>query len=252
MGAYNGGMNTIETECQFCKKPLIRRVAPSIKVKLHFCDNVCKGEWQKLQKPVTRDWLYEQYVTKGLDCTQIAHMVGRDPKSVWSWLKGFEIPTRKRGHAGARTQFKKGEKSRFAGCKHTDEYKQRMSDYAKSIGRVPYDPAVGSYMKGRRGADCPSWKGGITPERQAFYMTEEWKKAARAVKKRDKLMCQRCGMVKIPGDGKRFDIHHIVPFECVELRAEVSNLVYLCERCHYWVHSPDNVNKDFVQEVSSG
>ncbi len=245
--AYNGGMSTIETTCHWCGESLIRKSAPSLKSKIHFCNKKCKGEWQKTFKPVTREWLYEQYVVNGLDTTQIGHIVSRDPKSVWNWLKDFGIPRRPRGSGSTKTRFVKGMRSAFAGRKHTEENKKKFSEHAKATGRVPYDPKIGSYMKGKKGSEVPSWKGGITPERQAFYQTPEWKKAERNVKKRDKNTCQRCGSVK--EKGKPFDIHHIVSFSCVELRATESNLVYLCEPCHYWVHGKENKGKEFIKEI---
>lgn len=176
-------------------------------------------------------------------------MVDRDPKSIWNWLKDLNIPTRPRGGHTLPHAFKKGDRNLFEGKKHTPETRKKMSDHAKATGRIPYDPAVGSYMKGRKGADTPRWKGGITPERQAFYSSPEWKKAERTVKKRDKHTCQRCG--KTWRRGEPFDVHHIVSFACVELRAVESNLVYLCESCHYWAHSNSNINKDFIKEIPS-
>ena len=257
MVSYNDGMKTFECKCHWCGKSLIRG-KQAVKVTYHFCDNKCKGEYQKTAKPVTLEWLFEHYITKGLDTTQIGHMVNRDPKSVWNWLKDFGIPTRKRG-SDKRQHFAKGT-ALFAGKhhspetlailrgrKHTAETKAKLSAIAKADGRVPFDPDVGP-NGGRRGKDHPSWKGGITAERQAFYQTPEWKKAERAVKKRDKMTCQRCGKVKHPGDGEQFDIHHTVSFSCVALRAVTSNLVYLCEPCHYWVHGKENVDRDFIKE----
>lgn len=246
-------MNTFKCKCHWCGKKLIRK-KQGVPVKYHFCDRVCKGEHQRQAKPVTREWLVEHYIDKGLDTTQIGHMVKRDPKSVWNWLKDFGIPTRPRGGSTCPHSFKKGQnkgkKNSFYGRKHTAETRKKMSEAAKSDGRVPYDPAIGSYMKGRKGKDTPSWKGGITPERQAFYATPEWQSAARKVIKRDKSACQRCGKKKNHGDGFAFDIHHIVGFACVELRADVDNLVYLCEPCHYWVHGKENIDGVFIKEIT--
>jgi len=245
-------MTTFSCKCHWCGADLVRK-AQSVHVEFHFCDRKCKGEFQRTRKPVSKEWLHEHYIVKGLDTTQIGHMVKRDPKSVWNWLKDFGIPTRPRGGNTLPHSFKKGDnegsKNPFFGRKHTAEFRKKLSDHAKATGRVPFDPAVGSYMRGRKGADTPNWKGGITPERQAFYQTDEWKRVERAVKKRDKHTCQRCGKLKVRGEP--FDIHHIVSFICVELRAVESNLVYLCEFCHYWVHGRENINKEFLKEEPS-
>lgn len=264
MVSYNGIMKTFECECHWCGKPLVRQ-KQAVKVRYHFCNRKCKGEYQRTQKPVTEEWLRQKYLVDGLDCVQIAHLVKRDPKSVWNWMKDFGIPTRPRGQAGNGKgnawHPSKGTPNPFLGKKHTPETmaklcgrkhtaetKAKLSAIAKADGRVPFDRKVGP-NGGRRGKDHPCWKGGITPERQACYATPEWKRAERAVKKRDNLTCQRCGKVKKRGDGIAFDIHHIVPFECVPLRVVVSNLVYLCEKCHYWVHGKENVNLDFIKEM---
>ncbi len=239
-------MNTFECQCHLCGKSLIRKKQTK-PVKFHFCDRVCKGEYQRQAKPVTREWLYEQYVTNGIDATQIAHMVGRAPRSVYNWLEDFGIPRRPRGHATPKTQFQTGHKQ-GVGRKLSAESRKKIRDKCLERGAIPFDPEVGP-NGGRHGKDHPSWKGGITPERQAFYQTPEWRKASRAAWKRDGGFCQRCERHCDDDEELSFDLHHIVGFECVELRAEVSNLVLLCEKCHYWVHGSENVNRDFIKEI---
>lgn len=239
-------MADIVCECHWCKQPLIRK-PQSVYVEFHFCDRKCKGEYQRTRKPVTKEWLYEHYITKGLDTSQIGLMVNRDPKSVWNWLKGFGIPTRPRGGHTCPRAFRKGDPNAFLGLKHSEETRKRLSEIAIADGRMPFKAENGPPWKGKGGPGHPSWKGGITGERQAFYSTEEWKRASRNVLRRDKKTCQRCGKVKARGEA--FDIHHIVGFACVELRAVESNLVYLCEPCHYWVHGSANTNKEFIGEV---
>ena len=244
--------STFKCKCHWCGKQLIR-AKQSVFVRLHFCDRQCKGEYQRTAKPVTREWLEDHYIVQGLDCTQIAHMVKRHPKSVWNWLKDFGIPRRPRG-SDPRQHFKKGSVNAFSGRTHTPETRAKMSARAKATGRVPYDPSVGSYMKGRKGPNTPNWKGGITPERQALYSSREWKECVKSVWKRDNAICCRCGKdhrTISAKDRKRwgFALHHIVGFEVVELRCVVSNLVLLCRPCHLWVHSKKNVNKDFIKEI---
>lgn len=254
-------MKLIHANCAFCGKPVVRRVqSKSANVKRHFCSMKCKAAFQRLAKPVTREWLYEQYVTLGRDCPDIAREVKRDAKSVWNWLKDFGIPTRPRGQqpdgSGNGWNPQSGKPNPFRGRKHSlttiaklkgRKVSQATRETLRAIAiadeRVPFDKKVGP-NGGRRGADHPCWKGGITAERQAFYATSAWKKAARVVWNRDKRTCQRCG--KVHSRGEPFDIHHIVSFECVALRATVSNLVLLCESCHYWVHGRRNIKRRFI------
>ncbi len=235
--------------CFHCGKELIRKVAPSIRSKRHFCDNECKGEWQRTQKPVSREWLVEHYIEKEMNTTQIAHIVRRDPKSVWNWLKDLEIPTRPRGSS----LDKNLQRGQPAGFRHTVETRRKMQEIAKTTGRVPYDPAIGSYMKGRYGEAHPGWKGGISPERQDVYASKEWCEAIKVVWARDNAMCRRCGKHHNEAANRgTFDIHHIVSFAVKDLRTNPDNLVLLCEGCHMWVHSRVNTEHQFISEGNNG
>lgn len=247
MEPHNGGMKYIHTNCDYCGKPVTRNAAlcKYANVKKHFCNTECKAAFQRLSKPVTREWLEEHYVAEGLDCAQIGRMVNRDPKSVWNWLKDFGIPTRPRG-ASSKTKFAKGHKLGVGRTLPT-ESRKKISDKCKERGSVPYMVNGQHWLKTVPRDQHPKWKGGITPERQAFYASPEWKRVERLVKKRDKHTCQRCGKVKTRGEGQQFDVHHIVSFACVKLRAAIDNLVYLCESCHYWVHGPENTERRFIR-----
>ncbi len=237
-------MKTIKCKCHFCGKAIIRKPGP----KLHFCNNNCKGEYQRTFKPVTKEWLIEHYIDKKMDTTQIAHIVKRDPKSVWNWLKDLGIPTRPRGGTTSPGCFVKGQTNLFKGHKHTEETRKKLSEIAKRTGRVPYKPEIGSYMKGRKGADTPGWKGGLTPERQAVYASLEWSEAVKAVWKRDDAYCQRCGKRhNEPQARGTFHIHHIVSFMVRELRTNPDNLVLLCNKCHRWVHGKQNKKREFIK-----
>jgi len=144
----------------------------------------------------------------------------------------------------------KGTNNSMYGKHHKEETKQRIRKIAIETGRVPYDPKVGSYMKGRKGKDTPNWKGGITPERQVAYSSKEWVDAVKGVWARDKAICQRCG--KNHNETKNrgtFHIHHVVSFEVKELRTSVDNLVLLCAKCHRWVHGKKNVKNEFIREI---
>jgi transposase-like protein len=228
-------MATFEIPCDYCGRSLIRRVVKSA----YFCGFQCKAEWQKRNnKPVTEEWLRDAYVNQKMDCTQIAHMVKRDPKSVWNWLKAFGIPTRPRGSNVGQLP-KDG--SPFRGKHHTTELRGQIRARALADGRVPYLKNGQHWLK-ESGSHPPSWRGGITPERQAFYSTQEWKAAVVGVWKRADAKCEKCGLdhrTLIRGT-VRFDIHHIDSFQIVARRAEVDNLMLVCYPCHKWIHSKRN------------
>lgn len=196
-------------------------------------------------KPVSRDWLDVRYTTERLDCVQIGAIISRDPKTVWSWLKYYGIQTRGRGTHG---HLRKG---RPSGFRLSPQTRAKLSAIAKADGRVPYDRALGPYMKGRRGAAATNWKGGVTPERQAFYSSEEWKTTCKAVWKRADAHCERCGRDhNVERERGSFHVHHIVSFAVRELRAEPSNLSLLCAPCHRFVHSKRNVRRELLQGVA--
>lgn len=113
---------------------------------------------------------------------------------------------------------------------------------------MPYLLADGSHaMKGRTGANHPSWKGGVTPERQAFYASPEWREACCAVWHRADAQCERCTADHRDHSQRgSFHVHHIVSFAVRELRASVSNLALLCRDCHLFVHSKKNVTGEFL------
>ena len=83
---------------------------------------------------------------------------------------------------------------------------------------------------------------------EAFYSSRQWKEVVPKVWKRDRANCQRCGVHK--GDyGGSIHIHHVVSFAVEALRSELPNLVLLCEECHRWVHSNENINQDLIRDA---
>ena len=94
----------------------------------------------------------------------------------------------------------------------------------------------------------PRWLGGITPERQSFYQSQEWKTACSFVWKRDMATCQRCNIEKQESPDIPFHIHHIISFANEELRADTDNLILMCEICHQFIHSKRNINNEYISE----
>ena len=198
-------------------------------------------------KPFAKDWLIAKYITEGLDCVQIGAIAQRDPKSIWSWLKYYGIPTRPRGGATSPHAFRVGDPNLFEGRKHTPETRQRLREIALADGRMPFKKENGPPFKGKSVADHPSWKGGLTPERQAFYSTDEWREAVKAVWARANAQCERCGTHHNTAKARgTFHIHHIESFMVRELRAVVSNLALMCRECHLFIHSKANSTKEFL------
>lgn len=246
IGLKDGVMKKIPVTCALCGSDLFRNKSKS---GMHFCNTDHKAQWQRQQKEHfghDKTWLLDQYISQRKSADQIAREIGRDPKRVWKWLRDYGIETRPRGTDYGQN-FKPGQ-SAFKGKTHSEETKEKIRRRRLEDGRVPYLMPDGSHaMKGRKGQQHPAWKGGLTPERQAFYSSEEWKDACKAVWNRANARCERCA--KHHNDSSHrgtFHIHHIVSFMVRELRATPSNLVLLCDKCHQFVHSKRNQKKEFL------
>lgn len=232
--------------CAECGNALMRRLLrpkDSAPIIHFFCDRVCKGAWQRRQKPVGAAWLRQKYEVEGLNCPQIAAIVNRDAKSVWNWLRGYGIATRTRG-SDPLVQFKKGHIPAFAGKQHTTATKARLRELSLADGRVPYLKNGAHHLAGKRGAETPNWRGGVTPERQRFYETPEWKAARKQAYIAASGKCQRCGCSH--SHANPLHVHHVMPFWHRPLRCAVRNLRVLCAVCHRFVHSRLNGDREFL------
>jgi hypothetical protein len=231
------------TNCKVCGKQIVRPSKPGV-----FCGLECKGKAQR-QKVVSKEWLHQKYVVEGLGTYEIAKLVGRDPKRVYEWLQQDGIPMRTR-HDSVVAMNKRSdtiEKRRVSTANRivTEAQKRKLS--ASRTGKhYPKLQGDGNGMFGKCREQSPTWKGGLTPERQALYSSLEWSNVVVAVWRRDAATCQKCGCLKTKD--KTFDIHHIVEFAFEPLRAEVSNLVLLCRECHKFVHSRKNVSREFLRD----
>lgn len=233
----------IQTQCKICEKEIIKRGSkPGV-----FCSMECKAEWQRQQKPVDREWLYQKYIVEELSANAIAKIVGRNSKNVWRWLQDYGIETSPRGYGHGQHKYSDGNTT-FKGHKHTDQAKEKIRQQRIQDGHVPYLKDGVHHLKGKRGDETPSWKGGVTPERQSVYSSQEWKNAVRVVWRRDNAICQRCKLDHrtVNRAEMSFAIHHIVSFADKSKRCDPDNLVLLCVKCHRFVHSKANVNKEFL------
>ena len=202
-------------------------------------------------KPVSEEWLRKRYHVEGLDCVQIGKELNRNPKTIWAWMKHYGINTRPRGH---KTDHLHKNGHPWVGRKHKPETKELIRQARLRDGRVPYLLKDGSHaMSGRVGEDHPCWRGGITPDRQTLYRTPEWKASVRAVWQRSDASCERCGKDhrRIDRSREKFHVHHVVPFWTGIQRSDLSNLALLCERCHRFVHSTRNLDREFLPSFAT-
>lgn len=219
---------------------------------MHFCNMDCKASWQRDQKPVNKEWLYQKYIVEGLSSYEIAEIVKRDPKRVYEWLVNEGIETRKRGTGWEKREgfnwHLRGEDPPFKGKHHTEEFKENKRILRLKDGHVPYLKNGKHWLK-YPGAKPASWRGGISPDRQAEYSSQEWKDAVKAVWKRANAICELCGKDHrlVDKNEEKFNIHHMYPFVSYKfLRKNPDNLVLLCKKCHLFIHSKKNVDKKFI------
>lgn len=239
--------------CATCGSNLIRRpINPNTKKPIanFYCNLDCKAEWQRGTRPISRNDLERLYVVERLSANEIAAIVHRNPKRVWEWLRDDGIETRPRGH-DTRVQFKPGHKI-GVGRKVSDSHRQKLREARIADGSKGLFRDNGEHvLKGVRGSNHPSWKGGGTPERQAFYGSDEWRNACKSTWQRADAKCERCGIDHrlIDRAQIQFHVHHVASFSTFPaLRADPSNLRLLCAPCHRWIHSASNDQRIFIKE----
>lgn len=244
----------VKSKCKWCDNEIVRGGNKSGV----FCNRECKGEWQRTQKPINRDELYDLYIIQNKSTYEIAEIVNRDSKRVWEWLKDYNIPTRTAGSTLSENTY--GHKIRKGlvthpkrGVQVSQETKLKISNTRKSR---TYESLSGdkNSMFGVRGELSPNWKGGLTPLRQKIYSTDEWKNVRKLIFERDNYSCVMCNkyMSSIKRGNRKIcnlAIHHIKPFsDDITKACEEDNLVLLCHECHTWVHSKNNLEGLFIDK----
>ena len=244
----------IKSKCKHCSNEIIR----GGKKAGIFCNIVCKGEWQRTQKPINRDELFDLYINQKKSTYEIGEIVNRDSKRVWEWLKDYDIPTRTCAESLSENAY--GHKISKGlvvhpkkGFKVSQETKLKISNTRKSR---TYESRSGDKnpMFGIKGMLHPNWKGGLTPVRQKIYSSEEWKMARKLVMKRDKYACVKCSkQISSIKRGKQticnLTLHHIIPFsDDITKACKEDNLMLLCHDCHSWVHSKNNTENLFIDK----
>jgi len=102
------------------------------------------------------------------------------------------------------------------GQKKSETHKKKLSEFAKT----------------RVGNKNPNWRNGATPK-NLLVRGRKWRERRRLVLERDNYECSECG------SDLDLHVHHIKPVsKFPELVNELSNLITLCEHCHYQLHFP--------------
>ena len=139
-------------------------------------------------------------------------------------------------HLSPKSEFKKGEKSAFAGRKHSQKSKEKMcrAHKGKSSGVKGKHWKLSNEIKKRM--SLAKGGTGITQKllTKRYYHLKDWKyKRWRSqVFERDIWTCQTCGK-----RGCYLEPHHIKGWaKYPKLRYKIDNGVALCQKCHKLIH----------------
>lgn len=94
------------------------------------------------------------------------------------------------------------------------------------------------------GENSPTWKWG-----KRKY-TGRWLHFRNEARLRDNYTCQICGVTENDWH-KQLDVHHIRNYRYFDNKTQanqIDNLVCLCNKCHSFVHSKQNVNKIYIDD----
>ncbi|HMA34699.1 MAG TPA: FAD-dependent thymidylate synthase [Chloroflexia bacterium] len=157
-----------------------------------------------------RAWLQEQYIIQNLDQETIAELAGVSPHTIRVWVRKHNLQKPMGSWARGRVPWNKG-KQYSAGWHHSEETKALLSQM-------------------KQAEKNPQWRSGITP--QAIVLRRPMKELRPLVHQRDGYTCRLCQAV-----GGELTVHHVLPIWMrLDLRADMDNLVTLCEECHYKVN----------------
>ena len=160
-----------------------------------------------------RDWLIHQYIDLKRSSGDIAKLCCATNTLVVQWLTYYNIPRRSLSEA-------------------------RALKYWGVSG--PDNP-----MFGKTGSANPRFVDGGSPERQRMYAQHTGKEFRQQILHRDNFKCVRCG--RKGNEPKMLHVHHIKEWsKNILLRFAAFNVVTLCKVCHWWVHSRDNVNREYL------
>jgi hypothetical protein len=110
------------------------------------------------------------------------------------------------------------------GRKQTPEHIRNNANARRGVPQ----PWVSERNKRWRGANSPSWKGGISAKNAALRSTEELREWRKAVFVEDNFKCRKCGASRVP-----INADHIKPFSLFpDIRFDISNGQTLCVPCH--------------------
>jgi len=237
----------IEVTCYWCGKTLHRPPWYAKREQRHFCDNKCRGTWQKTQ--TSENARAYKAAKVSVQCSQCGKRIKRDPDKIRrnehffcdqicydEWRK---VHMRDEGNPNFSTP---AIETNCALCDKPIRRKPWKIGKAKRTRHFCCPEHRTEWCKKNLiGPDSPNWKGG-----SVRYYGPNWHSQKSAARKRDGYCCQVCGITQ-KKNRKSLDVHHIIPFRAFNyapeenenyLRAnDLSNLISLCRNCHMKVEA---------------
>lgn len=171
-----------------------------------------------------KEWLIDKYVVQGKSTTDIAEELNKDPKTIYYWLKKYNIPRRK---VGTMSQERINRNRLSVSCFYCG--KEFLKSPARAKRRDKHFCTHRCSELYNSGENNVNYKGlKVDQTGRASFEYKEWRKA---VLKRDNFTCQSCG------NNKNLHVHHLTRYaDCEELRVDLNNGITLCKPCHYEAH----------------
>lgn len=178
----------------------------------------------------------------------------------YKFPKGHKWRIKEGQHLSIETEFKKGEYPKNPFPKHhgvmrkdytvSEETKNKISQTLRgripwNIGKKASNETKKKMSENRKGRKHWNWKGGKSFEPYSLDWTKTLK---RAIRERDKYVCQWCKKTQ----GKQlFCVHHI---DNNKKNCNPNNLVTLCRSCHIKLHNgakndPKGLNSNWLKNL---
>ena len=122
-----------------------------------------------------------------------------------------------------------GKNNSFYGKSHAQQTKELISSIRiqKQLSKGHKNP-----MYGKKGEQCPAWRGGFSSRQAVFYASKEWQEKRLEIMNRDNFECSLCHN-SVSNKHGGLNVHHIMPISVFwEGRLENDNLITLCVLCH--------------------
>lgn len=206
----------------------------------------------KMKKYKDKNWLYQKYHIEQLSLKAVGKLCGVHHTCIYKWLKKYQIERRKpwehligkpAWNSGLSNKEDKrilsGKQHGMWGRKHSVKSKKISGEKIKNwyINNPKFHRKENNPFYGKKHSENtiqkiknklnlknnPNWKGGLSFESYGIEFNNELKEQ---IRKRDKFICQICG---IKQNGRAHDVHHI---DYNKKNNSLLNLITLCHPCH--------------------